>query len=44
MMKLKFLPEFSNMKVISEADDDGKIVAITDAENPIRAGILSDLR
>ncbi len=24
------------MKVISEADDDGKIVATTDAENPIR--------
>lgn len=32
----KFLPEFSNMKVISEVDDDGKIIATTDAENPIR--------
>jgi CubicO group peptidase (beta-lactamase class C family) len=32
----KFLPEFSNMKVISEVDDDGKIVATTDAKNPIR--------
>jgi len=32
----KFLPEFSNMKVISEVDDDGKIVATTDAKTPIR--------
>jgi CubicO group peptidase (beta-lactamase class C family) len=32
----KFLPEFSNMKVISEVDEKGKIVATTEAKNPIR--------
>lgn len=32
----KFLPEFSNMKVISEVDDGGKIIAKTDAKNLIR--------
>lgn len=32
----KFLPEFRDMKVISEVDDGGKIVATTEAKNPIR--------
>lgn len=32
----KFLPEFHNMKVISEVDDNGQIVATTEAKHPIR--------
>lgn len=32
----KFLPEFSDMKVVSEVDDDGRIIATTPAKNPIR--------
>ena len=32
----KFLPEFNNMKVISEVDDNGQIVATTEAKHPIR--------
>jgi CubicO group peptidase (beta-lactamase class C family) len=32
----KFLPEFRNMKVISEVDDNDQIVATTEAKKPIR--------
>jgi CubicO group peptidase (beta-lactamase class C family) len=32
----KYIPAFSQMKVITKIDDDGKIVAVDDAKNPIR--------
>jgi len=32
----KYIPAFSEMKVVSETDEEGNIVATTDARNPIR--------
>jgi len=32
----KYIPAFSKMKVVSKTDEDGNIVATTDARNPIR--------
>lgn len=32
----KYIPAFSQMKVVSEIDDEGRIVAVEDAKNPIR--------
>jgi len=32
----KYIPAFSQMKVITELDEDGKIVAVEDAKKPIR--------
>lgn len=32
----KYIPAFSNMKVVTELDDEGNIIATADAVNPIR--------